>query len=194
MRSPIVLRRATPADAEVLVELWGPAMRQGDAESRVADAVRIIESVGESSDTCVVVAEYDGVVAGTVYLRLTTVTPINLEPVVQAVSPHVSPRFQGRGVGRALIEAAVAYAEERGVAHVASAALTGSREANRFMARLALGPMATLRLAPTAVVRGKLTAQGRGAGAPSRQLTQVLAARRSLRRSRMAAAVDGASG
>ena len=33
------------------------------------------------------VAEYDGEVAGAVYLRATTVTPLNLEPVVQAVHP-----------------------------------------------------------------------------------------------------------
>jgi predicted N-acetyltransferase YhbS len=187
MRSSLVLRKATLADAETLVELWESAMRQGDRESMVEDARRVVIDSDTGEQCCIVVAELDGVVAGAVYLRVTTVTPVNLEPVVQAVSPHVAPRFQGRGVGRALIEAAVTYAEERGIAHVASAAVTGSREANRFMARLALGPMATLRLAPTAVVRGKLSSQQRGARAPSRQLSQVLAARRSLRRSRSSA-------
>ena len=133
------------------------------------------------------VAEYDGDVAGAVHLRASTLTPINLEPVVQAISPHVLPAFRRRGVGRTLMEAAVAFAEERGIAHIATAAVSGSRDANRFMARLALGPHAILRLAPTAMVQAKLDAQAPAIGVTAgrsgtRQLTHVLAARRSSRR------------
>ena len=158
MRSPLTLRRAEHEDAEALVELWEGVMRKASREDQVADARRIIADCASSSECCIVVAEVDGVVAGSVYLCATTVTPVNLEPVVQAVHPHVAPRFQGRGVGKALIEAAVTYAEDRGIAHVASAAMAGSRDANRFMARLALAPLATLRLAPTSAVRAKLAA------------------------------------
>ena len=182
MRSPVSLRPAQEDDAEALVELWESVMRKADREEMVADARRIISESIDDPCCCVVVAELDGVIAGSVYLRATTITPVNLEPVVQALHPHVTPRFQGRGVGRALIEAAVTYAEERGIGHVASAAMAGSRDANRFMARLALGPMATLRLAPASAVRAKLSAHGPGGRAASRQLSQVIAARRSLRR------------
>ena len=182
MRSPVSLRPAHDGDAEALVELWESVMRKVDREEMVADARRIISESGDDPTCCVVVAELDGVIAGSVFLRSTTVTPVNLEPVVQAIHPHVAPRFQGRGVGRALIEAAVTYAEERGIGHVASAAMAGSRDANRFMARLALGPMATLRLAPTSAVRAKLAAHGPGGRASTRQLSQVIAARRTLRR------------
>jgi GNAT superfamily N-acetyltransferase len=102
---------------------------------------------------------------------------------VQVMSPHVFPEYRRHGVGRALMDAAVSWAEERGAAHVATAAASGSRDANRFMARLALGPLATLRLAPTTVVRAKLTAQRPPvARVPARQLTHVLAVRRSMRR------------
>ena len=104
-------------------------------------------------------AEYDGRLAGGVHLRLTTISPLNLDLSVQVMSPQVFPEFRRHGIGRALMDAAVAWAEERGVGHLASAAPSGSRDANRFMARLALGPMATLRLAPTTVVRAKLIAQ-----------------------------------
>ena len=190
MRSPVSLRPAEPDDAEALVELWESVMRKADREDLVADARRIIADTADESGCCVMVAELDGDIAGSVYLRATTITPVNLEPVVQALHPHVAPRFQGRGVGRALIEGAVTYAEDRGIGHVASAAQSGSRDANRFLARLALGPMATLRLAPAAAVRAKLAARP-GGRAASRQLSQVIAARRSLRR-RVGAAADSA--
>jgi GNAT superfamily N-acetyltransferase len=182
----VTLRRAEESDAEALVELWGAVMRKADPQELLGDVLRIIDDCRSNDDSRIVVAEYDGEVAGSVYLRTTTITPVNLEPVVQAIHPHVAPRFQGRGVGRALMDAAVTYAEDHGIAHVASAALAGSRDANRFFARLALGPMATLRLAPTAVIRAKLSVGSRHAVGvrPSRQLSQVLAARRSLRGSR----------
>jgi len=191
MRSPLSLRKATVEDAPVLVELWSPVMRKADREELVADVCRIVTACETSDDCCAVVAEYDGVIAGAVFLRATTVTPVNLEPVVQALHPHVLPGFRGRGVGRALMDAAVTFAEDRGINHVASAAVAGSREANRFLARLALGPLATLRLAPTAAVRAKLSTRTRHAVGvrPSRQLSQVLAARRSLRGSRSEAEV-----
>ena len=132
------------------------------------------------------VAEYDGQVAGAVHLRATTLTPINLEPVVQAISPHVLPAFRRRGVGGRLMEAAVAFAEERGIAHIATAAVSGSRDANRFMARLGARPAAVLRWR-----RPPRSRRARRPGPPSvaspvalrrRQITHVLAARRSARR------------
>jgi hypothetical protein len=52
------------------------------------------------------------------------------------------------------------------------------------MARLALGPYALLRVAPVHALKSKLGAQrGVTARSHTRPLTQVLAARRSLRRS-----------
>jgi GNAT superfamily N-acetyltransferase len=170
-----------------LAQVWSEVLRRVDHDEQVADLEAIIARVTPLEDERIVVAEYDGEVAGAVHLRATTLTPINLEPVVQAVSPHVLPAFRRRGVGRTLMEAAVAFAEERGTAHIATAAVSGSRDANRFMARLALGPHAILRLAPTAMVQAKLDAQAPVIGVTAgrsgtRQLTHVLAARRSTRR------------
>ena len=186
-RSLVTLRRATPSDAAVLADLWTDVLRRGEPAEQVADLAAVIELAATAPDRRLVVAEYDGEVAGAVHLQVTTMTPINLEPTVLAVSPHVFPQFRRHGVGTALIDAAVAFAEEYGVAHVATAAAAGSRDANRFMARLSLGPQAVLRVAATHVVRAKLNAHrpaAQRAGARSgRQLTQVLAARRSLRRS-----------
>jgi GNAT superfamily N-acetyltransferase len=186
-RTLVSLRLASPDDAAVLAEVWAEVLRRVDHDEQVADLERIIARVTPLQDERIVVAEYDGEVAGAVHLRATTLTPINLEPVVQAISPHVLPAFRRHGVGRALMGAAVAFAEERSIAHIATAAVSGSRDANRFMARLALGPHAILRLAPTAMVKAKLDAQAPGIGVTTgrsgaRQLTHVLAARRSSRR------------
>jgi ribosomal protein S18 acetylase RimI-like enzyme len=189
-RSLVSLRAALPSDAIVLSELWSEVLRRAEPEDQMADLVTIIEAAAASDHERLVVAEYDGEVAGAVHLRVTTLTPINLERVVQAVSPHVLPRYRRRGVGRALMDAAVSYAEELGVGHVATAAASGSRDANRFMARLALGPWAVLRVASTPMLRSKVTAQhptlhqSRG-----RRLPQVVAARRSMRRSGASAPV-----
>ena len=186
-RTQVSLRSASPDDAPVLAEVWSDVLRRSDHDQKIADLETIIARVTPLQDERIVVAEYDGDVAGAVHLRAATLTPINLEPVVQAISPHVLPAFRRRGVGRALMGAAVAFAEERSIPHIATAAMSGSRDANRFMARLALGPHAILRLAPTVMVQAKLDAQAPGIGVTTgrsgaRQLTHVLAARRSTRR------------
>lgn len=183
MRTQVTLRCAVLTDAPFLATLWADALRRADRQDQIADLEVIIKDATQSPEERLVVAEYDGSPAGAVYLRMTTLSAINLEPTVQALSPHVLPEFRRHGVGRTLMEAAVTFAEELGVGHLATAAASSSRDGNRFMARLALGPQAVLRVAPTHAVRARLAAQRplhRGGG---RQLGQVLAARRSLRRS-----------
>jgi ribosomal protein S18 acetylase RimI-like enzyme len=193
-RTQVSMREASPDDAPVLAEIWSEVLRRADHVDRIADLEAIIARSAPVDDEQIVVAEYDGEVAGAVYLRVSTLSPLNLEPVAQAISPHVLPAFRRRGIGRALMGAAVTFAEERGIAHLATAAVSGSRDANRFMARLALGPHAILRLAPTAMVQAKLDAQA-PAGATARrsggrQLTHVLNARRSTRRAQRRGIAD----
>jgi len=183
MRAQVLMRQALDTDAGALVTLWEDVLRRVDADQMIDDVRRVIDRVSAMHEERIVVAEVDGQVVGTVHLKATTFSPINLEPVVQAISPHVLPEFRRHGVGTSLVSAAVAFAEELGIAHVGTAVHSGARDSNRFMARLALGPAATLRVAPTSVVKGRLQAQRpmfmRTAG---RQLPKVLAARRSARR------------
>jgi len=80
------------------------------------------------------------------------------------------------------MEAAVSYADELGVGQLATAVDPGSRDANRFMARLGFGPRATLRFAPVATVQSKVGGSHAGRAPAGRQLGQILAARRSMRR------------
>ncbi|GAB2878911.1 hypothetical protein GCM10027026_32160 [Myroides odoratimimus subsp. xuanwuensis] len=183
----MTLRDASPADAAKLAELWADIVRRGDHVERVADLDVLILRADMDPDMRIVVAEYDGQVAGAVHLQATTLSALNLEPVVQALSPQVFPEFRRKGLGRALMEAAVVFAEEKSIPHIATASTSSSRDANRFMARLAFAPQAVLRLAPTSAVRAKLTAQ-RPAFArttTNRPLGQLLAARRSMRRSQV---------
>ena len=179
-RALVSVRCAVPSDATFLAEVWCDVLRR-DSDQRNADLLRVMETAASTEDR-VVVAEYDGKPAGAVYLRIDTLSPLNLEPTLQVISPHVLPQYRRRGVGRALMEASVGYAEELGIAHLATAASSGSRDANRFMARLTFGPQAMLRVASTHLVRAKLSARRSSSHRPNaRQLTQVLAARRSLR-------------
>ncbi|GAA1144958.1 GNAT family N-acetyltransferase [Nocardioides aquiterrae] len=187
-RSLVTLRAACAADAPYLAELWTDVIRRAGREDQVADVEAVLARVEESADERIVVAEYDGEFAGAVHLEATSMSALNREPIVRALSPHVLPRFQRHGIGSALMDTAVSWAEELGIGHVATAAGAGSRDANRFMARIALGPYAVLRVATTHAVRSRLSAHRRPATSTGgRQLTQVLAARRSLRRARASA-------
>lgn len=186
-RSLVSLRSAVPSDAPSLAELWSDVLRRATREDQVADLDAVVTAVALSSDQRIVVAEYDGEFAGAIHLHATTMSPLNLEPIVRALSPHVLPQYRRHGVGTALMDAAVSWAEELGIGHVATAAASGSRDGNRFMARIALGPYAVLRVAATHAVRARLLAHRHPSQVGGRQLTHVLAARRSLRRSRAGA-------
>lgn len=178
-RTTVQVRAAAAADASVLRELWSDILRRGSVAEQEADVQSVIADCAEREDRCIAVAELDGRVAGAVFLEAGTLTPLNLEPSVLAVSPHVLAEFRRRGVGTALMDAATRFAENQGIGTVATAAMASSRDANRFMARLSLTPQATLRAASTSSVRSKLSARRsatRGRG--SRQIDKVLAARR----------------
>jgi GNAT superfamily N-acetyltransferase len=185
----VTMREARPADADALAELWQPYLRRESGDP-VGDLVSVIEHLDHQPGHRLVVAEYDGEFAGAVYLKTAPYSPVNPEPVLQVHNPVVVPDHRRHGVGKALMECAVTWAEELGVDHVATATSSGSREANRFMARIALAPRAVLRMAPTPVVRARLVAQHPAARHPGRRrpgtrpVTQVLAVRRSLRGAR----------
>jgi len=188
-RTPVTVRKAEPSDVTSLRELWSDILRKGGLDEQLADVAEVIATAEASEDRCVAVAEVDGELAGAVYLEATTFTPLNLEPAVLAVAPHVFPHFRRKGVGSALMEAACRFAEQRGITHVQTAAAAEARDANRFMARLSFAPQAMLRAASTNALRARLP-QARPARqtAPSashrQRIDRVLAARR-IRRERV---------
>lgn len=179
VRAHVVLRTAVVADAPFLVDLWQESCRRADRSEQVADLEVLVKTADESPEQRLLIADHDGEAAGAVLVKLATLSPLNPEPCVLVLSPTVLPSARRRGIGRVLMEAAVSFGEELGVTHIATAVESSSRDSNRFMARLGLGPRATLRVAPLATVQSKVGAHRAPAG---RQLGQILAARRSMRR------------
>ena len=185
-RSLVSLRCALPSDAHVLAELWsdraapgragGPGRRPARRSSRRAAA---------SDHERLVVAEYDGEVAGAVHLRVTTLTPINLERVVQAVSPHVLPqlppprRRPGADGRRGVVRRGARRRARRDRRRLRA---PGTPTASWPASRSARGPCCG---SPRPrCVRAKLTAQRPAVHRRRRPpAPQVLAARRSMRRS-----------
>lgn len=181
-RSSLTPRIACREDAPVLAELWSDVLRRVDRAEQVSDLELVIKGAAASPEQRFVVVELDGRIAGGVFLRLTTVSPLSLESCVQSIQPRVFDEFRRRGVGRALMEAAVAFAEENGVLHVSTAVPATSRDANRFMARLGLAPVATVRMAPASAVRARLTPAA--PGAPRTTPRALVTRRRNQRRMR----------
>ena len=185
-RTPVTVRAAEASDVASLRELWGDILRKGGLDEQLADVAGIVATADSRDDQCVAVAEVDGEVAGAVYLEATTFTPLNLEPAVLAVSPHVFQQFRRKGVGSALMEVACRFAEQHGITHIQTAAAAEARDANRFMARLSFAPQAMLRAATTSAVRARLpqSHQVTQAATSRQRIDRVLAARR-IRRERV---------
>ncbi len=189
LRHTVHVRDASPDDAAALVEVW--ATRRGDTDDFsppvLSEAAVSVARIAAEPDQRLLVATLDDRVAGAVHLSRGPLTPIHAEHAVFVGHLQVLDGFRRHGVGRALVEAAVTWAEEKNTAHVLAAAAVSSRDANRFMARLGFGQVAVIRGTSVAALRGKLPVEPPAAarvGARShRSVGQVLVQRRSLRRS-----------
>jgi ribosomal protein S18 acetylase RimI-like enzyme len=117
-------------------------------------------------------------------MQIGPLAPMAAELGLHVSHLHVHPDFRRRGVARCLMESAVTWAEENGIAHVVGMGPVNSREASRFMARLGFTQAVILRVAPTAALRARLPLDpiGKRAHGSGRQIAQVLAQRRSQRR------------
>src|SRR5690242_20259595 len=120
-RTPVSLRPATLDDTVFLTELWHDALRRADPQEQATDLELVIKSCEDSPERRLVIAEYDGEPAGAVLLVVSTLSPLNLEPTVNAIAPVVAAGFRRRGLGHTLMDAAVTFAEELGIGHVLTA-------------------------------------------------------------------------
>lgn len=179
------VRDAVASDAAVLSRLWFDLVApQGDApESVVAKAV--LRYAGDDGGR-IVVAELDGAVVGCGFIRVAVASPLDAGRAVLLSHVQVAVGYGRQGVGSALLEAALTWAEHRGVETVVTSVPTDHREANRFLARLGLAPVASLRAGSVAALRARLphdpSTVARRSRRISRNVGQVVAARRSQRR------------
>ncbi len=187
-RSSVAVRDARPQDLPVLMTMWDELHEMGSLMERViptsteAAVLERLERVAHDPDSRALVATIDGEVAGMAVLTATAYALLFDERAVHADYVHVRDRFRRRGVGKALLAAAVSFADEVGAEHVITSVLPQERDTQRFYARLGFGPVVMRRSVPVAVLRRRLS------GATATSLADHLVARRrSLRRVRAVA-------
>ena len=168
-RSSLRVRPATPQDVPALVAFGeelrdlviapsaevgrsrgGPATARADLEQRYCEALE-----DPTRELVVVVDDAEEPLG----MALFTVAPANALvdiPAVHMSHAVVGDRHKRRGAGRALVCAAATYAEQRGIEQLVVSVHPGSRDANRFFARLGFAPLAVRRTAPVAAVRRRL--------------------------------------
>ncbi len=163
-RSNVRVRPAELADIPELVKLTqsvdfssgtfsGRPLLDSSAEHI---AMRLTEIVVEGNRTLLAAVDESGAIVGLLVAKLDEVGAIDLTPVLHVSHLLVTPKQRRRGVGRMLLTAAVHLADERGMGHIVATAGSGSREANRYLARLGFAPLVVHRIAPTGVLRRSL--------------------------------------
>jgi GNAT superfamily N-acetyltransferase len=191
LRSAVNICDAAPDDVDALVAVWGGLTGrtpEGEATPHATqEAAASIARIAADPDQRLLVARIEDQVAGAVHLARAPLSPLHRDSAVYVMHLQVIESFRRHGVGRALMEATVTWAEEKDTAHVVAAAASASRDANRFMARLGLGQIAVVRGATVAALRAKLPvdppAAARVGTRSHRSVGHVLAQRRSMRRS-----------
>ena len=76
---------------------------------------------------------------------------------VQISGLHVVHHARRRGVAKAILNNALAYADKWGCSNIMASVPPQEREANRFFARLGFAPIATRRITETSALRRKIS-------------------------------------
>lgn len=163
-RSHIRVRPAEPADVSELVRLvgstdemrGGPAARPLQAETRTHLPARFAAILGAEDKSVLVAVDEVGEIVGMVMVSEGEVSAVTAVPALHISHLLVTPKHRRRGVGRALLAATVHLAEQRGIEHVVATVVSGSRDANRYFARLGFAPLVVRRLATTSTLRRSL--------------------------------------
>lgn len=188
-RSSVAIREARSDDVDVLLELWEELRTLSNRIERVMPATADdsfaarLHAITDDPDSRALVATVDGEVAGMVVLNVTAYAPLFAQRAVHAHYLHVREAYRRHGVGKALLAAAVTFAEEVGAEHVMTSVPPQLRDTQRFYARLGFAPVVVRRSASVSMLRRRL------AGASGSSVTDHLVARRrTLRRVRAAVA------
>jgi GNAT superfamily N-acetyltransferase len=104
----------------------------------------------------VAVDDHDDAIVGLLAAKVEQIGAIDVVAALHVSHLMVTPKFRRRGVGRALLAAAVHLADARGIDRVLATVASGSREANRYLARIGFAPLVMARMASTATLRRSL--------------------------------------
>jgi len=85
--------------------------------------------------------DHSGTAVGLLVAKMDEIGAIDLTPALHVTHLLVAPSHRRRGIGRTLLAATVHLADERGVDRILATAASGSREANRYLARLGFAPL-----------------------------------------------------
>jgi GNAT superfamily N-acetyltransferase len=127
------------AGAEHLAKRYGEILDEGQR--------RLLVAVDDAAG---------GTIVGLLVAKTDEIGAIDITQVLHVTHLLVNPKHRRRGVGRALLAAAVHLADELGLDRVLGTAASGSREANRYLARLGFAPLVVHRIASTATLRRSL--------------------------------------
>ena len=181
-RCALEIRDAEPTDAAELLGLWTFSGRADQSPRPVEEAASALAQVAVAPDERMLVGLVAGRLVAAIHLRRAPLSPLHTESVVHTSYLVVHPDHRRHGYARALLDQALAWAEEKDVHHVTAMAMSNSRDTNRFLARLGLGTVWTVRIGSTSAMRRKLTPDPIRARETRRQLGRVLAQRRSVQR------------
>ncbi len=178
------IRDANPADAPALLHLWAAVSGLGEnvpIGRAHADAEQALATIALDPDQRLLVAEHDESIVAAMKLSRGALWPLTLDQAVHSSFLLVLPAYRRHGYGHALMEAAIAWAEEKDIAQI-TVVTDGNRDTNRFFARLGLSTLGNVRHANIAALRKKLATERSRVGGRNRHLVEVLAQRRSMRR------------
>jgi GNAT superfamily N-acetyltransferase len=157
----VKVRQASPGDVPALVALFGELERmQRDWRvftprpgfyDEVAEKYR---TAMEAEDRVVLVAENEGEVAGMAYAEIRIPSRFSNERALEISGLVVRAGHRGQGAGRALVEEAGRFAEERNVSWIELKTFWPNQTSMAFWKALGFNPRVVQMVAPTGGIRG----------------------------------------
>jgi predicted N-acetyltransferase YhbS len=149
---PHLLRLVEAADEP----LSAPGARQLQADTLAHLPERFAAILASDGKSVLVAVDELDTIVGMVLVSEGDVGAVSAVPALHIGNLLVAPKHRRRGIGRALLAATVHLADQRGIEHVVASVVAGSRDANRYLARLGFAPLVVRRLATTSTLRRSL--------------------------------------
>lgn len=187
-RGLVLVRDAEVSDAVGLQSIWldfSSEYERSPGGSTPLDQIeRAVTRLRDDPCERLLVATIDAIVVGVAHLRRGPVSPLHEDDAIHVGYLHVLSGYRRRGVGRHLLEAAADWADAQDAQHVVASAAATARDSNRFLARLGMSQVAVVRATTVTALRAKLGTSVTIVSSRRAMASNVVAARRLMRRSR----------